>query len=438
VNSWAGIDSEVSEKVRDMSDANLRAATEQPVLISEWSKTEQTIYGGGYEGRTIHELIQNGADEILRWVQDPARPDFESGRVRVLLTPTDLYCANEGAPISRDGVQAMLSAFNSGKRGDQIGRFGVGFKAVLQVTDQPEFYSTTGSFRFSNRTAKQQFNAIDGESEWPVLRTATPIDFETEIEENPILAELAEWGASSIVKLQLKPKTAGVLEGDIKNFDGEFLLFSPHVTSLHLETRIGKSKVRDLKLELERSSNGKICREEEETTWSGTLLLTEGNSSVKWLVATKVHQLSQLAMDEAGPIAQRERVPVTWAVPASGTSIGRFWAFFSTDYETTLSGILNAPWKTNNDRTNLHSAGEGDRDKDGFTYNGELLDVATDLVISSIPELQELWPDDHCRFLLALPGRFDGPEPKNWADRLLSEKVYRKGHTSPILPDQSG
>ena len=193
MNSWAGIDSEVSEKVRDMSDANLRAATEQPVLISEWSKTEQTIYGGGYEGRTIHELIQNGADEILRWVQDPARPDFESGRVRVLLTPTDLYCANEGAPISRDGVQAMLSAFNSGKRGDQIGRFGVGFKAVLQVTDQPEFYSTTGSFRFSNRTAEQQFNAIDGESEWPVLRTATPIDLGGGLKPTPNTKEQARF-----------------------------------------------------------------------------------------------------------------------------------------------------------------------------------------------------------------------------------------------------
>ena len=44
--------------------------------------------------------------------------------------------------------KAMRMALLSSKRGDGIGRFGLGFKPVLAVSDSPQFLSTSGSFHF--------------------------------------------------------------------------------------------------------------------------------------------------------------------------------------------------------------------------------------------------------------------------------------------------
>ena len=63
------------------------------------------------------------------------------------LTPTHLYCSDNGAPIDVNGARALLFSHMSSRRGtDEIGRFGLGFKSVLGVTDAPEFFSRSGSF----------------------------------------------------------------------------------------------------------------------------------------------------------------------------------------------------------------------------------------------------------------------------------------------------
>ena len=42
-----------------------------------------------------------------------------------------------------------------------------------------------------------------------------------------------------------------------------------------------------------------------------------------------------------------------WAVPTRSGRRGEFWAFFPTLDQTTLSGVVNAPWKLNEDRTRV-------------------------------------------------------------------------------------
>ncbi|WP_432489486.1 sacsin N-terminal ATP-binding-like domain-containing protein [Kineococcus sp. SYSU DK018] len=96
------------------------------------------------------ELAQNSADAaaaagvpgrlLLRLVDDPAGG------------PGRLLAANTGAPLDAAGVQGLATLRASAKRGagsDVVGRFGVGFSAVLAVTDAPVVSSTTGAVRFS-------------------------------------------------------------------------------------------------------------------------------------------------------------------------------------------------------------------------------------------------------------------------------------------------
>jgi len=449
MSAWSSEESEVTETVLAFSEANLNAARAQPALVEEWHGLEQQIFSGGYEGRAIHEMVQNGADEILTWAKDSTERDFVCDQIRVILTPNVLYCANHGAPVRVRGVQAMLGAARSDKSSDLIGTFGVGFKSVLQLTDRPEFYSTTGSFVFSQRNAEQQFREVvedsgDSPFKFPTLRTATPADFEEAADKDAILRELAEWKASTIVKLPLLKTKAADLRDIVKEFSSSFLLFSPHVGSLRLEDRIGAGGSREIETKLENSSNGKISPGKNEDKWNATIVLKEGEKSDRWMVSTSFCTPTAVSRADAGPLAPQDpeekwRVPITWAVPENvGRQRGEFWAFFSTDSETTLSGILNAPWKTNVDRTYIHKAGIEALDTEGNTLNGQLVHAAAALVIDSIPLLQKFWPDDCCRFLIALPGRFTGAEVLNWADRLLGRRIYEVGKESKSLPDQTG
>ncbi|MFD3793306.1 hypothetical protein ABZ326_06020 [Streptomyces californicus] len=146
------------------------------------------------------ELVQNAADAISGISDDQS--GF-AGRAEIVLDPENrtLYCANAGRPFSRNGITAITHAHFSGKRGDEIGRFGLGFKSVLAVSDAPQVFSRSVSFEFNSRTARNEINRIaPAVKRHPLLRTPTVVDPFSAFTEDPILAELAEW-ASSIVKL---------------------------------------------------------------------------------------------------------------------------------------------------------------------------------------------------------------------------------------------
>ena len=77
-----------------------------------------------------------------RTVPDALLESQHGRSILVRLTKDFLYCADDGAPISEDGiVSLMFSRISSKRNKSAIGRFGIGFKSVLGVTDTPEFYS---------------------------------------------------------------------------------------------------------------------------------------------------------------------------------------------------------------------------------------------------------------------------------------------------------
>ncbi|WP_435590537.1 sacsin N-terminal ATP-binding-like domain-containing protein [Nocardia sp. bgisy118] len=78
------------------------------------------------------------------------------GRVRVQLDGRTLSIANTGAPLDVSGVHALTALRASGKaEAATVGRFGVGFTAVLAVSDDIEFRSTTGSLHLSRDRTRE-------------------------------------------------------------------------------------------------------------------------------------------------------------------------------------------------------------------------------------------------------------------------------------------
>ncbi|MCP2279946.1 hypothetical protein APR09_005536 [Nocardia amikacinitolerans] len=87
---------------------------------------------------------------------DAAAKAGVAGRISVRLDGRTLYIANTGAPLDLSGVHALTALRASGKaEPTSVGRFGVGFTAVLAVSDDIEFRSTTGSLHFSRARTRE-------------------------------------------------------------------------------------------------------------------------------------------------------------------------------------------------------------------------------------------------------------------------------------------
>lgn len=102
----------------------------KPAYIREHAGIEDTVEAGGYGYRQILELVQNGADAIVEAIDDGYKCE---ARIEVVLDEHHLYVANTGAPLSEEGLVALLQSHSSPKRGNQIGRFGLGFKSLLRL-----------------------------------------------------------------------------------------------------------------------------------------------------------------------------------------------------------------------------------------------------------------------------------------------------------------
>ncbi|MFJ9717863.1 sacsin N-terminal ATP-binding-like domain-containing protein [Streptomyces sp. NPDC101213] len=115
----------------------------------EDANAEEDLVLGGYRDRLVVELAQNAADAAAR--------AGVPGRLRLTLREGVLVAANTGAPLDAAGVESLSTLRASAKRETHrsaVGRFGVGFAAVLAVTDEPAVVGRHGGIRWSLAEAR--------------------------------------------------------------------------------------------------------------------------------------------------------------------------------------------------------------------------------------------------------------------------------------------
>ncbi|MYA04017.1 MAG: DEAD/DEAH box helicase [Caldilineaceae bacterium SB0664_bin_22] len=397
-SDWQPMDGDLGSYIQDRTQRTLNSYHQQPDLVEEHANLEHDTARGGYAHRQLFELIQNSTDALA---------DSTGGRISLKLTHTHLYCADDGQAMSQEGVRALMFSHLSPKRSTaEIGRFGMGFKAVLGVTDSPEFFSRSGSFRFDRTEASkliQQF--VPNAEHCPVLRLPYPMDPWTEMEQDADLQGFMAW-ATNIVRLPLLPSAFDDLAEQCETFRAEFLLFVGHVARLTIRT----------------GGDERVIRVQRGDDEDYTLL--DGDKKSQWKLYSTVHELSDEARADSRNLDDAGEVPIVWAAPLNQYMQGEFWAFFPTLTKSLLNGILNAPWKTNEDRQNLL---EG-------VFNDELIGAAAELVAVSIADLSSA--DDPGSHLDVLPRR---PEPgDNPHCNLLRDWLYSELAGQPIVPDQHG
>ena len=395
---WADSNSPICGFIEEQTKKTLRAYREQPHLVTEHANHEHDTAHGGYAHRQLFELVQNSADALAN------APEGKSILVR--LTGNHLYCADDGDAISEDGVRALMFSHMSSKRNtSEIGRFGLGFKSVLGVTDAPEFYSRAGSFRFDRDHVADCMAEFAPEERYPVLRLPVPVDVRNASQGDDDLAELMTW-ATNIVRLPLKPGAVEYLAEQIRDFPPEFLLFVDHVRYLTLED---EERSRDFVLE----------------KFNGELRLDTGDGARRWKRFKITHKLSAEAQADRRSLDDSDDVPIWWAVPLDRLNeSGYFWHFFPTKTASLLAGILNAPWKTNEDRQNLLPG----------PYNDELIDAAARMVVDCFPNLAS--DQNPARHLDALPRRYEKGDTEH--SNRLRDQLYDELRDRPVVPDQVG
>ena len=215
---------------RALRGAVLDAWAASPTRFREDANAEEDLLLGGYAGAWFVELAQNAADA--------ARTAGIPGRVLVRLVADELRVANTGAPLDAAGVTALASLRASAKRDDtgSVGRFGVGFAAVLAVSHEPRIVRGDGhGVRFSASATASAVGTLPGPAAeltrragqlpvlrlaWPVVEEPPPAGYATEVrlplasgaDPGPLLADAAAQAPDLLLGL---PDLVEVTVGDV-------------------------------------------------------------------------------------------------------------------------------------------------------------------------------------------------------------------------------
>lgn len=136
--------------------AVLAAWADLPSRFVEDLNGERDYGAGAYRDRLLVELAQNAAD---------AARHAGTGTLRLELNTRDdespvLWSYNTGRSLTPDGVTALAGLRASRKGEGDVGRFGVGFTAVVTVTDAPELHGQDGSVGFSRARTEAEVAAL--------------------------------------------------------------------------------------------------------------------------------------------------------------------------------------------------------------------------------------------------------------------------------------
>ncbi|KUL53925.1 sacsin N-terminal ATP-binding-like domain-containing protein [Streptomyces sp. NRRL S-1521] len=271
-----------------------------PARFREDANAEEDLALGGYRDRLVVELAQNAADAAAR--------AGVPGRLALTLRDGVLAAANSGAPLDAAGVESLSTLRASAKREEEseagqentVGRFGVGFAAVLAVSDEPAVVGRTGGVRWSLTEARElaaetarfspglgdEIRRRDGHV--PLLRL-------------PMAAEgAAPEGYDTVVILPLRDAAAKDLVARLLDgIDDALLLALPGLDEVHVETPDGT--VRTLRRRVEAPY---------------TVVEDSRDGTARWRTVSRRGPLDRALLKDR-PVEERLRPhwSVTWAVP---------------------------------------------------------------------------------------------------------------------------
>jgi len=362
-----------------------------------------------YTGRWFFELIQNCEDA-------------RATTVEVRVTDTALYVGDNGDGFSPRAVKSISGTDYSDKPVGTIGRKGVGFKAVYEITATPQVFTVQdGGLEFdpSKATDWLDENGLLNDREHVPYEWLPFYTSRSEAEaSDPVLGELR--GLTTVLRLPLRSKER--LERATRH-----LSEWPAVALLVFE-HIGVLRVRGPDVSYE----ARVTRSEDAFVLIDSRLSTETRwKVVRQRVSPPSEYLASLDADDrerasevgfliAAPVHEDGGVRPTQDFPP-------VHVFYPTEECAPLRLLLHAEFLVKTDRTAIISVAENQ-------FNSWTADILADLVISYINDsYRPQSPSAHLRLLQPLHSRDEHP-----VARELWERITRIATERLVLPDVNG
>jgi hypothetical protein len=261
-----------------------------PSRFREDANAEEDHARGGYRDRVVIELAQNAADAAAR--------AGVPGRLLLSLRDGVLTAANTGAPLDPAGVEALSTLRASAKRDEaSIGRFGVGFAAVVAVSDEPSITSRSvpSGVAWSADATRREVAAVPSLADEVARRGG-----DVPLLRLPFACEGADVpeGYETVVRLPLRDEAAETLVRRLMEETGPALLLAlPALTEVVLDAGAPRvlTAVRD-----------------------GDAVTVDGRA---WRTA-EAHGVADASLLADRPVEERAEWQVRWAIPASGDLAG--------------------------------------------------------------------------------------------------------------------
>ncbi|MDP3983423.1 MAG: hypothetical protein Q8Q52_00255, partial [Acidimicrobiia bacterium] len=227
------------EGVRSVLDAiveeNLNVYAASPSRLQEDVSQEAQV-ASDYRGRLAYELLQN-ADDAME------SSDGEDDRVVFIITDDALWMANSGRPLSDADIRGLCGLGASSKvdaggvKRASIGHKGLGFKSVLEMTDQPRAYSTTVSFALGKALARPHIDNLVDQGRLTNVRDVPVMRFPSALADDPpTWTRLRQEGYNTAFELRFKqgfsPAARSHLADLLTTLPTTTVLFLKHLESI--------------------------------------------------------------------------------------------------------------------------------------------------------------------------------------------------------------
>jgi hypothetical protein len=217
---------------------NLAVYRESQARLQEDVSQEAQV-AHDYRGRLVYELLQNADDALLGVATTDDRALFR-------LTDDELWVANTGRPFTEAdvrglcGLGASSKARAEGPKRASIGHKGLGFKSILEITEAPEAYSETVSFRLGRVQASEQVGALWAELDRGSVRGVPAMRFPSAVTRaQPMWRDLRAAGFHSAFRFPFHDKVTSeqktALANQLLTLPMTSVLFLKHLEEVVIE-----------------------------------------------------------------------------------------------------------------------------------------------------------------------------------------------------------
>ncbi len=341
-----------------------------------------------YGGRYVFELLQNANDAA-----SAKSVHGSSHRVAFALTRTSLIVANEGSGFGPDNVRSICSLGRSSKDPRKsIGYKGLGFKAVGEISDQPQLFSPPHGFCFSTERVRKAVADLAGPlppgQRLPFYAFPFPQKLSALRQDREHVTKLIEDGFVTVIRLPLRQGLdwRQVLTDIRSVISPELLLFLDATTEITISWPEGEDR---------------LIKTDAEPRGAGTVVEIGRNAEpvTKWLlfrsspIRLPSTQLVE-GLDRSWSRVRQASVAVAFPLDGDALATGQptrpVSVYFPTETHTGHAFLLNGDFYLSLDRRHVSETPQS------LPYNDWLAErTATFFSKTVAPELARIWPNDY-------------------------------------------